>query len=98
MSEMTSKLLPRHETRTKVRLLPRYRVLLHNDDVNDMVYVVCTIMELVNLNQVEATQRMFEAHHKGIALLLITHKERAELLMDQFASKGLTVTIEPEET
>lgn len=97
MSEMTTKTLPRHETRTKVRLLPRYRVLLHNDDVNDMVYVVCTIMELVNLDQIEATQRMLEAHHKGISLLIVTHKERAELLMDQFASKGLTVTIEPEE-
>ena len=33
----------------------------------------------------------------GVALLLVTHKERAELYADQFQSKGLTVTIEPAE-
>ena len=33
----------------------------------------------------------------GVALLLTTHKERAELYQEQFQSKGLTVTIEPAE-
>ena len=40
---------------------------------------------------------MKEAHETGIALLLVTHKERAELYQEQFQSKGLTVTIEPAE-
>ena len=30
-------------------------------------------------------------------MLLVTHKERAELYQEQFESKGLTVTIEPAE-
>ena len=72
-----------------------YRVLLHNDDVNEMGYVVETIMELTHMNYVDATTKMLEAHYGGVALLLITHKERAELYVDQFASKSLTVTIEP---
>jgi ATP-dependent Clp protease adapter protein ClpS len=38
-----------------------------------------------------------EAHNTGVALLLVTHKERAELYVDQFKSKSLTVTIEPAE-
>jgi ATP-dependent Clp protease adaptor protein ClpS len=75
--------------------LPPYKVLLHNDDVNDMAYVVRTIMELTHLNKNDSTLRMMEAHSTGVALLLVTHKERAELFVDQFASKGLTVTIEP---
>jgi hypothetical protein len=29
--------------------------------------------------------------------VLVTHKERAELYVDQFKSKSLTVTIEPAE-
>jgi ATP-dependent Clp protease adaptor protein ClpS len=33
----------------------------------------------------------------GVALVLVTHKERAELYVEQFASKRLTVTIEPAE-
>jgi ATP-dependent Clp protease adaptor protein ClpS len=75
--------------------LPPYKVLLHNDDVNDMEYVVRTIMELTHLNKKDSTVRMMEAHTTGVALLLVTHKERAELFVDQFATKKVTVTIEP---
>lgn len=77
-------------------MLPQYRVLLHNDDVNDMVFVASTIMELIHLKRPEALERMFEAHREGLSQLVVTHREHAELLEDQFTSKGLTVTIEPE--
>lgn len=77
--------------------LPPWRVLLHNDDKNEMGFVVMSIMELTPLNEDAAVQRMIEAHKTGVALLLVTHKERAELYQEQFKSKGLTVTIEPAE-
>jgi len=80
----------------KTRRLPPWKVLLHNDDVNEVLYVVETIMELTPLRRPEAVVRMFEAHHTGVAHLLSTHREHAELLEEQFASKRLTVTIEPE--
>ncbi len=81
--------------KTPPKQLPPYKVLLHNDDHNDMLYVVAVIRKLTGLNKVEAITRMWEAHTTGVALLLVTHKERAELYVDQFASCGLTVTIEP---
>jgi ATP-dependent Clp protease adaptor protein ClpS len=77
--------------------LPPWKVLLHNDDKNDVEFVVTTIVALTPLNQDAAAQRTLEAHHTGVALLLTTHKERAELYKEQFQSKGLTVTIEPAE-
>jgi ATP-dependent Clp protease adapter protein ClpS len=77
--------------------LPPWKVLLHNDDKNDMLFVVTTIMELTTLGEQDAKLRTVEAHETGVALLLTTHKERAELYKDQFESKGLTVTIEPAE-
>jgi ATP-dependent Clp protease adaptor protein ClpS len=77
--------------------LPPWKVLLHNDDHNNIEYVVLTIMTLTPLNQDAAVRRTLEAHESGVALLLTTHKERAELYRDQFGSKGLTVTIEPAE-
>lgn len=77
--------------------LPPWRVLLHNDDKNEMGFVVMSIVELTPLNEDAAVQRMIEAHKTGVALLLVTHKERAELYQEQFKSKGLTVTIEPAE-
>lgn len=80
----------------RVRHLPPWKVLLHNDDLNDMVYVAETIIELTALNRQQAVLRMLEAHNTGLALLLTTHREHAELLDEQFTSKRLTVTIEPE--
>ena len=75
--------------------LPPWRVLLHNDNVNDMPYVVDAIIALTTLNRHDALMRMMEAHQRGISLLLVTHREHAELLSEQFRSKRLKVTIEP---
>jgi ATP-dependent Clp protease adaptor protein ClpS len=89
---------PRRNTKPKPpKQMPPWKVLLHNDDVNDMFFVVQTIVELTPLDQDEATLRMREANDEKVALLLVTHKERAELYKEQFQSKGLVVTIEPAE-
>ena len=88
------KTTPKHKPR---RHLPQWKVLLHNDDKNDMPHVVSTIVELTTLKEQDAKLRTIEAHETGVALLLTTHKERAELYKDQFESKGLVVTIEPAE-
>ena len=79
------------------QMLPPWNVLLHNDDKNELGFVVATIVELTTLNEQAAKQCTVEAHETGVALLLTTHRERAELYKDQFESKGLTVSIEPAE-
>ena len=70
-------------------------MLLHNDDLNDMADVVDAIIELTPHPIERAIQIMLEAHQRGLSLVVVTHRERAELYRDQFASKKLTVTIEP---
>ncbi len=75
------------------RLLP-FRVVLHNDDFNEADFVVVTLIELIGLEEVAAIERMLEAHVEGAAVLVETHRERAELYVEQFASKGLTATCE----
>jgi len=82
---------------TPPKPLPPWKVLLHNDDKNEIGFVVRTVMELTPLKEQDAKLRTMEANETGVALLLVTHKERAELYQDQFESKGLTVTIEPAE-
>ncbi|MGF1634460.1 MAG: ATP-dependent Clp protease adaptor ClpS [Phycisphaerae bacterium] len=77
--------------------LPPWKVLLHNDDKNTMDHVVGSILELTPLKEKDAVLRTIEAHKTGVSLLLVTHKERAELYQDQFQSKSLTTTIEPAE-
>lgn len=83
--------------RPKPGLLPMFRVILHNDDVNDVAHVVESIIMLTPLRGQDAVERTIEAHHTGCALLLVTHRERAELYVEQFQSRNLTVTIEPAE-
>ena len=79
------------------KMLPPWRVLLHNDPDNYSDVVVKTILELTPLDLDEAKRVMKEAHNKGVSLILVTHKERAELYQEQFKSCSLTVTIEPAE-
>ncbi len=86
------KVAPKHKP---PQMLPPWRVLLHNDDKNSFEHVIGTIVELTPLNKDDAIQRTQEAHETGVALLLTTHKERAELYKEQFQSKSLVVTIEP---
>lgn len=78
-----------------LKQLPPYRVVLHNDDINEMRYVVRTIVELTRMDSGRAIEIMMTAHKRGAAQVLLTHKERAELYKDQFASKRLKVSIEP---
>ena len=80
----------------KPKQMPRWRVMLHNDDVNSMPHVSMAILRVTPLGKAEAVIRMLEAHHNGVALLLTTHQELAELYQEQLTSYGLTVTIEPE--
>ncbi|MCA9255251.1 MAG: ATP-dependent Clp protease adaptor ClpS [Phycisphaerales bacterium] len=82
---------------TQPRHLPLFKVILHNDDENSMHHVIDSIVELTPLNQEDAMSRANEAHYSGCSLLLVIHRERAELYEEQFRSKSLTVTIEPVE-
>lgn len=81
--------------RPAVDQLPPFRVLLHNDDVNDQQFIIESILELTTHDKPRATEITLEANNTGVALLLVTHKERAELYQEQFTSKKVIVTIEP---
>ena len=75
--------------------MPGWAVLLHNDDINEFLFVTRSVVEFARLPVEDAMQRTVEAHESGVALLLVTHRERAELIQEQFQTRGVTVTIEP---
>ena len=83
--------------RKKTKKPQLYKVLLHNDDVNTFDHVVLSILKLTTLKAEEAVERTLEAHETGVALLLVTYQERAELYVEQFAAMKITVTAEPDE-
>jgi ATP-dependent Clp protease adaptor protein ClpS len=91
----TPEIETRSETVTRAVILPPYAVILHNDDHNDMVYVVRTLLICVpEVTQEQAMEIMLEAHHNGRALVVVCPLERAELYRDRLESRGLTATIE----
>ena len=74
---------------------PPFKVVLHHSAIIDLMFIVRTVMELTRLCRAEATHKMWEAHHCGRSVLLTTWKERAELYQEQFAGRGLSVSVEP---
>lgn len=85
------------EVEQRVRRLPPYKLILHNDDENSFEHVILTILQLTPLSEQEAIERTIEAHNEGQALLLVTTKERAELYVEQFQAASLVATCEPDE-
>ncbi len=76
---------------------PRYKVLLHNDPVNTMEYVVSTLRQVVpQLSEQDAMAVMMEAHNTGVGLVIVCDLEPAEFYCETLKAKGLTSTIEPE--
>ena len=58
---------------------PRYKVLLHDDPVNTMDYVVITLRQVVpQLSEQDAISIMLEAHNTGVGLVIICDLEPAE--------------------
>jgi ATP-dependent Clp protease adaptor protein ClpS len=76
---------------------PRYRVLLHNDEFNIPQNVVRWLMEVVQLGEQTATDIMLNAHYRGVGLVKVCDIEMAEFYVEQLKSKGLTMSMEPEE-
>ena len=77
--------------------LPRYSVILYNDDYHSMDYVVEALVKSVpDLIVEEAVGIMFEAHNTGSAVVIVCLLEQAELYRDRIQSYGLGVSIKKE--
>ena len=76
---------------------PKYKVLLHNDPVNTMDYVVETLRQVVpQLSEQDALSIMLETHKTGIGLVITCDLEPAEFYSESLKAKGLTSSIELE--
>ena len=79
------------------KVSPKYKVLLHNDPVNTMDYVVETLRQVVpQLSEQDALNIMLETHKNGIGLVIVCDLEPAEFYSESLKAKGLTSTIELE--
>src|SRR6185437_5998329 len=79
----------------KKRQLPRYKVILNQSAIDDLMFVVRSVMELTRFLRADATHKLWKAYHCGRSILITTYLERTGLSVEQFASKRLLVTIVP---
>jgi ATP-dependent Clp protease adaptor protein ClpS len=85
------------ESRPEIKevVLPPWAVILHNDDHNEMLYVIsCLLKSVPGLGTRRAAQIMLEAHNHGRARVTTCPLELAELYRDRLEGFGLTATIE----
>lgn len=75
-----------------------WNVIVWNDPVNQMTYVVFVFMKVLAFNKQTATRHMLEVHHQGKSIVASETREKAELYHQQLQAHGLTVTIEQSET
>ena len=96
-------LIPEEDTKKKPRYAPRYRVLIHNDDVTPILFVVEALRSIFQKEDAEAVEITLTAHKTGIALVATLPLEQAEFRVDQAHSLArarkypLKLTYEPEE-
>ena len=85
----------RDDDSVRRRILPPYKVILHNDDHNPMDHVVQSLRKSVpGMSLSRAAAVMWEAHVNGKAVVLACPLELAELYQQRLLSCGLTATIE----
>jgi ATP-dependent Clp protease adaptor protein ClpS len=75
--------------------MPRWVVVLHNDDFNTMPYVVTCLLNTVNgLSEQQAMQIVHDVHERGQAEVVSCPLELAEFYRERLESLVLTATIE----
>ena len=84
--------LTQEETETTeeeiVKLIPRYHVILLDDDEHTYDYVIEMLMDLFKHSMETAFQMACEVDSRKRVIVDTTHKERAELKKQQIESYG----------
>ncbi|MDP9350714.1 MAG: ATP-dependent Clp protease adaptor ClpS [Chloroflexota bacterium] len=78
---------------THGEFLGGWNVLLWNDDVHSMDFVVSALLRTIPMDVQKAVEVMYEAHEHGKAVAWSGAKEVAELYRDGLESCGLSATI-----
>nr|CAD1826509.1 unnamed protein product [Ananas comosus var. bracteatus] len=84
------------DLRKSRKTAPPYRVILHNDNYNKREYVVQVLMKVIpGMTLDNAVNIMQEAHHNGLAVVIICSQADAEEHCMQLRGNGLLSSIEP---
>lgn len=77
-----------------VRTDRAWNIIVWDDPVNLMSYVVFVFRKLFGYSEAEATKLMLQVHHDGKSVVSSAPRERAEMVCYQLHRYGLWATIE----
>lgn len=91
-------LLPKEESRTALAFEGLWRVVVLNDPVNLMSYVVLVFKKVFGFDDATARRKMLEVHRQGRSIVWSGLREKAEAYVYTLQQWHLTVILEPDET
>jgi ATP-dependent Clp protease adaptor protein ClpS len=89
---------PAPRSDTELRLEGVWRVVVLNDPVNLMSYVVMVFKKVFGFDEATARKHMMEVHELGRSVVWSGLREKAEAYAFTLQQWHLTATLEPDET
>ena len=86
--------IPEEKTETQQRLGRPWQVIVWDDPVNLMSYVVYVFQTLFGMPYEEATIKMMEVHKQGRSIVKVCDREDAEVYVEKLHGFGLQATME----
>jgi ATP-dependent Clp protease adaptor protein ClpS len=89
---------PEAQTLPEQQLEGLWHVVVLNDPVNLMSYVVMVFRKVLGFDEVTARKHMMEVHEQGRSVVWSGLREKAEAYAHTLQQWHLTVVLEPDET
>jgi ATP-dependent Clp protease adaptor protein ClpS len=93
----SSQTAPKEETLTELKLEGAWRVVVLNDPVNLMSYVVLVFKKVFGFNEQTARKKMLEVHEQGRSIVWSGLREKAEAYVFTLQQWHLTAVLERDE-
>jgi len=71
-----------------------WRVIVWNDPINLMDYVVYVFKTVLKMNEQDASRHMLEVHQKGKSVVAQETKEKSEMIVHRLRGFGLNATLQ----
>lgn len=90
------KIKPEIETEALTSVAPKWNVIVVNDPINYMAYVVVAFMSVLRISAPDAQKLMRHIHADGRATVWTGERERAEMLALELQQWHLNALLEPD--
>ena len=98
VAESKTRQQPQHATATAEQLADLWHVVVLNDPVNLMSYVVMVFKKVLGFDEMKARKHMLEVHEQGRSVVWSGVREQAEAYVFSLQQWHLTAVLEADET